>query len=108
MSKGITAAINSCGCVPFEMFNGAASTMWDLDPAYATPEVCRALLLSFFELGGQIYQGNTTDVEQLRQAQIHPEDHRDLIVRVGGFSARFVSLEKSLQDEIIARVRHSR
>lgn len=108
MNKGITAAINSCGSVPFEMFNGAASTMWDLDPAYAAPEVCRALLLTFFDQGGQIYQGNTTDVEQLRQAQIRPEDHEDLIVRVGGFSARFILLDKALQDEIIARVRHSR
>lgn len=108
MDKGITAAINSCGSVPFDCFNGAASTMWDLDPAYATPEVCRALLLTFFSLGGQIYQGNTTDVEQMRLAQLHPEEHKDLIVRVGGFSARFVSLEKSLQDEIIARVRHGR
>lgn len=108
MDKGITAAINSCGCVPFEVFNGAASTMWDLDPAYATPEVCRALLLAFFERGGQIYQGNTTDVGQLRLAQIHPEDHPNLIVRVGGYSARFVDLAKSQQDEIIARVRHSK
>ena len=57
--------------------------------------------------GGQIFQGNTTDVKELLEAQKHPEDYPNLIVRVGGFSARFVMLNPNVQNEIITRIRHS-
>lgn len=106
MSKGITAAINSCTALPFELFNGGASTMWDLDPSLATPEVVKSLFLTFFEQGGQIFQGNATDVEELKKAQLNPEQNGHIIVRVGGYSARFVTLGKENQDEIITRLRH--
>ena len=106
MTKGITAAMNSCTSLPFELFSGGASTMWDLDPALATPETVKSLFTTFFEQGGQIFQGNVTDVEELKRAQLDPEHHGHVIVRVGGFSARFVNLEKALQDDIITRLRH--
>lgn len=106
MTKGITAAMNSCTSLPFELFSGGASTMWDLDPAIATPETVKSLFTAFFEQGGQIFQGNVTDVEELKRAQLDPEHHGHVIVRVGGFSARFVNLEKALQDDIITRLRH--
>ena len=48
-----------------------------------------------------------TDVEELKKAMADPEQYRHLIVRVGGYSARFVTLHKSLQEEIINRMRHS-
>ncbi|MDY7037895.1 MAG: glycine radical domain-containing protein, partial [Thermodesulfobacteriota bacterium] len=38
-----------------------------------------------------------------KDAQLHPEDYRDLIVRVAGFSAFFIYLDKGVQDEIIKR-----
>ena len=44
-------------------------------------------------------------VEQLLDAQRHPERHQNLIVRVCGFSARFVALSKRWQDEVIERHR---
>ena len=106
MTKGITAAINSCTEVPFDCFNGGASTMWDLDEEFAKEPVIKGLFMTFFKRGGQIYQGNTTDLESLYMAQEHPEDYYNLIVRVGGYSARFVTLGKALQDEIINRIRH--
>lgn len=106
MSRGITAAMNSCTAMPFHLFNGGASTMWDLDPSWATEDVIKALLITFFENGGQIYQGNTTDVESLFKAQKTPDEYHNLIVRVGGFSARFINLSKELQDDIISRMRH--
>ena len=53
-----------------------------------------------------VFQGNTTSVQQLEDALARPEDHANLIVRVGGFSARFVGLNAALQREIIARRRH--
>ena len=59
------------------------------------------------EKGGQIFQGNTTSVEDMRKAQENPEEYAHLIVRVGGYSARFVTLSKELQNEIISRHRHN-
>ena len=108
MTKGITAAMNSCTSLPFELFNGGASTMWDLDPSFATIETVEALFTSFFDMGGQIFQGNMTDVEELRRAIAAPERYKSLIVRVGGYSARFVNLNRELQEEIIERVRHKK
>ncbi|MHB1367529.1 MAG: pyruvate formate lyase family protein [Eubacteriales bacterium] len=106
MTEGITAAINSCLTLPQDKFNGGASTMWDMDPSWATTEVISAIIKVFTENGGQILQGNTTDVNELIRAQKNPELYKNLIVRVGGFSARFVLLSKALQDDIISRRRH--
>jgi formate C-acetyltransferase len=108
MTEGITAAMNSCCTLPFELFSGAASTMWDLDPSIATPDYIAALIKSFFSMEGQIFQGNMTDVEELKRALDTPEAYKHLIVRVGGYSARFVNLKKELQLEIIERMRHKR
>jgi formate C-acetyltransferase len=106
MTEGITAAMNSCLTLPQDKFNGGASTMWDMDPSWATTEVISAIIKVFTENGGQILQGNTTDVSELIRAQKNPELYKNLIVRVGGFSARFVLLSKALQDDIISRRRH--
>ncbi len=106
MTKGVTAAINSCTSLPFELFSGGASAMWDLDPSIASPEIVEALLTTFFEQGGHIFQGNTTDIEELKKAQLDPENNLHVIVRVGGYSARFVNLPRQLQDEVINRLRH--
>lgn len=107
MTKGITVAMNSCTSLPFELFNGGASTMWDLDPSFATPEIVSSLFMTFFERGGQIFQGNMTDVEELKKALENPDQYRHLIVRVGGYSSRFVTLNRALQEEIINRLRHN-
>ncbi len=53
-----------------------------------------------------IFQGNTTDVRDLIAARECPQEYPNLIVRVGGFSSRFVILSPELQEEIITRVRH--
>ena len=46
---------------------------------------------------------NYLDNQTLLDAQAHPEEHRDLVVRVAGYSAFFVELCKDVQDEIISR-----
>jgi len=99
--------MNSCTALPFSAFNAGASTMWDLNPDWAGEAVIRALFSTFFKQGGQIFQGNMTDVAQLLDAQKNPQAYESLIVRVGGYSARFVNLSKALQEEIIARMRHA-
>jgi formate C-acetyltransferase len=64
------------------------------------------LVRTYFELKGHHIQFNVVDAETLRAAQQHPEQHRDLIVRVAGYSDYFCDLGKVLQDEIIARTEH--
>lgn len=64
------------------------------------------LVRSYFTLGGHHIQFNVVDAATLRHAQAHPEEHRDLIVRVAGYSDYFLDLSKALQDEIIARTEH--
>jgi formate C-acetyltransferase len=59
----------------------------------------------FAKNGSHLLQPNCNSVEELLDAQKHPERHQDLIVRVCGFSARFVSLSKRWQDEVITRHR---
>jgi formate C-acetyltransferase len=108
MKDGITAAINSCGRIPFDKFSGGASTMWDFDSSWANEKIIEAILRTFMDKGGQIFQGNTTPLEELIDAKQHPERYEHLMVRVGGYSARFVHLEPELQDEIIGRMRHRR
>ncbi|MBM3500154.1 MAG: formate C-acetyltransferase/glycerol dehydratase family glycyl radical enzyme, partial [Armatimonadetes bacterium] len=65
------------------------------------------LIRSYFALGGHHIQFNVITAEALREAQEHPEHHRDLIVRVAGYSDYFCDLTPALQDEIIARTEHA-
>jgi formate C-acetyltransferase len=64
------------------------------------------LVRSYFKLDGHHVQMNVVTAETLRAAQANPEKHRDLIVRVAGYSDYFCDLGKTLQDEIIARTEH--
>ena len=61
------------------------------------------LVRSFVESGGHQLQLNTVDAAVLRDAQAHPEKHPQLIVRIWGWSAYFVELDKRYQDHVIAR-----
>lgn len=61
----------------------------------------------FHDLKGQEVQVNVVDGAILRKAQKNPEQYQDLIIRVAGYSARFVELAKELQDDIIRRTEHT-
>jgi len=61
------------------------------------------LIRAYFKLDGHHIQFNVTTAETLREAQQNPEQHRDLIVRVAGYSDYFVDVGRDLQEEIIAR-----
>ncbi|HHR86004.1 MAG TPA: formate C-acetyltransferase/glycerol dehydratase family glycyl radical enzyme, partial [Candidatus Acetothermia bacterium] len=65
-----------------------------------------ALVRTYFRYDGHHIQFNVVGADTLRDAKLHPEAHRDLIVRVAGYSDYFNNLEPSLQDEIIARTAH--
>lgn len=66
-----------------------------------------ALIKGYFDQNGNHIQFNCVDAEVLKDAKLHPENHRDLVVRVAGFSAFFTRLHPSVQDEIIARTEHT-
>jgi len=65
------------------------------------------LVRSYFKMDGHHIQFNVIDAETLREAQNHPENYRDLIVRVAGYSDYFVDLTPELQEEIIKRTEHT-
>ena len=66
----------------------------------------RHLVETYFRMGGMEIQFNVIDRQTLLNAKASPEEYRDLIVRVSGFSAYFVDISKETQDEIIERTEH--
>ena len=64
------------------------------------------LLRTYFRLNGHHVQFNVVDTNTLRKAQASPEEYRDLLVRVAGYSDYFVDLDKDHQEEIISRTEH--
>ncbi len=64
------------------------------------------LVRTYFTLDGHHIQFNVVDAATLRAAKANPEQYRDLIVRVAGYSDYFCNLSEALQDEIIARTEH--
>lgn len=87
--------------------NGGPLTIEIHDSAFLFPDGISkvAHLVKFFvERGGHQLQINTINRQTLQDAQLHPERHRHLIVRVWGWSGYFVELDKPYQDQIIKRV----
>ncbi len=116
-SVGPTRGLDKDG--PTAMFKSAAKTPQVLaQSTYLlnvkfTPVVLRenkekviALFKTYFAEGGQQIQVNVVDKETLLKAKSAPDSYRNLVVRVGGFSAYFTQLSGELQDCIIARTEH--
>ena len=66
-----------------------------------------SLIRAYFKFGGHHIQFNIVDTATLRDAQQHPDDYRDLLVRVAGYSDYFNDMTEQLQNEIIARTENS-
>ena len=64
------------------------------------------LIRSYMRKGGYHVQFNVVDTKMLRDAQAHPENYRDLMVRVAGFTQYWVEIGKAVQDEVIARTEY--
>ena len=69
-------------------------------------ERMRHLVRGYFDMHGHHVQFNVVDADTLREAQADPDAHRDLIVRVAGYSDYFCDLSEALQEEIIERTEH--
>jgi formate C-acetyltransferase len=108
--KGPTAVIKSVGKLGLETApNGASHTMSFSPSLLRHPEQrekLKALLRAYGKVGGTCIQMNVIDANTLREAQSHPDEYRNLLVRVTGYNAYFVGLGKEIQDEIIARESH--
>lgn len=65
------------------------------------------LVRAYFKMDGHHIQFNVVNADTLRKAQENPDNYKDLIVRVAGYSDYFCDLTKALQDEIIARTEHT-
>ncbi len=66
-----------------------------------------ALIKTYFDLKGMHIQFNVVSVDTLKEAQKHPEEYADLMVRVAGYSALFITLDPAMQEDIIARTEHA-
>ncbi len=89
--------------------NGGPITLEIADAAFVDPEAlekCAMLVRTFAQLGCQQLQLNTLNAEALLDAKRHPEQHRNLIVRVWGWSGYFCELSPEYQDHVIARHQH--
>jgi formate C-acetyltransferase len=111
-THGPTAVFKSVSKLPTQEISGGVLLNQKVTPRMLESEENRAkliaLLRTFFNrLGGFHVQFNVVSRETLLDAQIHPGDHRDLIVRVAGYSAFFNILSRQTQDDIIARTEQS-
>jgi trans-4-hydroxy-L-proline dehydratase len=68
----------------------------------------KAFLRGYIENGGTALQINMLDPDMLRDAQKHPQEYRNLLVRITGYNAYFTTVGKELQDEVILRVSHGK
>lgn len=90
-----------------KIMNGGPLTLELHDTVFRNPESKRkvsTLVKSFMDLGGHQLQINAVNREQLLEAKKHPEEHKNLIVRVWGWSGYFTELDEVYQDHIIRRV----
>ncbi len=110
--NGPTAVFKSVSKLPTEEITGGVLLNQKVTPQMLdNEENCQKLMMllrTFFNrLHGYHVQFNVVSRETLLDAQIHPENHQDLIVRVAGYSAFFNVLSRKTQDDIIARTEQS-
>jgi formate C-acetyltransferase len=94
--------LSSAACYEQKDIYGMAVTNLSITRKYS-PDIIRALVEGYFALGGTQLQITATDKDTLIEAKKDPEAHRDLIVRVGGYSEYFHKLDGAIQDAVIAR-----
>jgi len=103
--KGPTAVFKSAARIDHSRTGGTLLNMKFSPGVLAGDGIVHlaALVRSYFSLDGHHVQFNVVDADTLRAAQEDPEAHRNLIVRVAGYSDYFVDVGRALQDEIISR-----
>ncbi len=107
--KGPTASILSSTKWEHQLFvGGVAVNLKFSKKLFRTESVEKllAMLHAYLERGGFELQINVVDRDTLLMARKHPEDYRDLVVRIGGYSDYFVTLSEKMQEEVLLRTEH--
>jgi len=105
--RGVTATLASCAKLPHHRAANGNFLILSMSPEHIGGdeglERLVQLIVTYFAQGGSHLMVNVVDADTLRDAQAHPERHRDLMVRISGLSAYFVTLDKDTQENIIER-----
>ena len=108
--EGPTAVLKSVASIGQEDCNNGALLNIKFDPAIirgeAGTDILRSCIESYFGMNGEHIQINVVDAETLKNAQKEPEKYSDLLVRVAGYSAYFIELDREVQNNIIGRTAH--
>ena len=109
-SEGSTALLNSALKLSYKDVTGAHALNFKVSPSMVKDQQGTEALITLLrvylkEMGPQI-QINYQNPKDLQDAQLHPEKHRDLVVRIAGYCEYFVNLDHRLQCEIIERTIH--
>ena len=105
-SHGPTAVIKSLGKLDQTKSGGTLLNVRFTPQLFKRDEdvrKCASMIRTYFRLGGHHIQFNVVDTDMLLDAQKHPDNYRDLLVRVAGYSDYFNDMTEQLQNEIIAR-----
>jgi formate C-acetyltransferase len=106
-TRGPTCLLNSMTRLALPRLTGGCAFNMKISPDFVRDDAGRrrlaALLRAYIARGGMQIQVNLVDQSTLLDAQVNPERHRDIVVRVAGFCEYFTSLDRKVQDEIIAR-----
>ena len=106
-SNGPTAAINSVAKLDHFIASNGTLLNQKFHPGSIAGSTglnnLASLVRSFFDQKGMHVQFNIIDKKTLVEAQKDPSKYRDLVVRVAGYSAQFITLDKAIQDDIIKR-----
>ena len=109
--RGPISVLQSYAAIDYRrVCNGGPITLELSDSVFRDPESIRKVALlvrTFARLGCQQLQLNALNAERLLDAKAHPENHRDLIVRVWGWSGYFCELAPEYQDHVISRHLHA-
>ena len=105
--KGPTASMASTAKLPNIYVTNGMTNNHKLSKSFLSQpgklDIFEKLVFGYLKRGGMQIQFNIRDKETLLEAQKHPEDYRDLLVRVSGYTAYFCGLNRHMQSEIIAR-----
>ena len=111
-TQGMTATVRSFTKIDYAKFQGGSFQV-ELQPSFFPAGVRKGDLVqdfaeAFFEMGGVQINLNTIDLDKLRDAMEHPEkdEYKHLVVKVTGYSAHFVVMDRRFQEEFIQRVNY--
>lgn len=102
--NGITAVLNSMLKMDSDIHAGSVQNIkFSKETFNDYRDVARSVIEAYFEQGGAQLMITVVGREDLEEAVKHPQDYMNLLVRVGGFSARFVELSEEVQADILSR-----